>query len=87
MRIVGISDKLYSTVGGKPLLGYFARNFTVFAISNTWDQIRGFVGAGVLVYVQVSVRCVHMWRLGAIVSEGLKVLIRSNRLNRGDPNP
>ena len=30
-------DKLYSTVGGKPLLGCFTRTFTVSAISNTRD--------------------------------------------------
>src|SRR6218665_3835547 len=31
-------DKLYSTVGGKPLLGCFTRTFTVRAISNTRDH-------------------------------------------------
>src|SRR6218665_2095850 len=31
-------DKLYSTVGGKPLLGCFPRTFTVSAISNTRDH-------------------------------------------------
>ena len=30
-------DKLYSTVGGKPLLGCFTKTFTVSAISNTRD--------------------------------------------------
>jgi len=30
-------DKLFSTVGGKPLLGCFARMFTVSAISNARD--------------------------------------------------
>src|SRR6218665_1962682 len=30
-------DKLYSTVGGKPLLGCFTRTFTVCAKSNTRD--------------------------------------------------
>src|SRR6218665_3867984 len=30
-------DKLYSTVGGKPLIGCFTRTFTVSAISNTRD--------------------------------------------------
>src|SRR6218665_1284235 len=31
-------DKLYSTVGGKPLLGCFTRTFTVSAISNARDH-------------------------------------------------
>src|SRR6218665_3492950 len=30
-------DKLYTPVGGKPLLGCFTRTFTVSAISNTRD--------------------------------------------------
>src|SRR6218665_3704515 len=35
-------DKLYSTVGGKPLLGCFTRTFTVSAISNIviTDQVQ-----------------------------------------------
>src|SRR6218665_721922 len=31
-------NKLYSTAGGKPLLGCFTRTFTVSAISNTLDH-------------------------------------------------
>ena len=32
-------DKLYSTVGGKPLLGCFTKTFTVSAISNARDHL------------------------------------------------